>query len=164
LLAKLLSKVTVEYSEIIKKEKRMGLLGKGWHVSTNRKGQISESAIMTRFLQCGYVVLNPYGGSQRYDLVIEDAEGQFWRIQCKTGWIEHGAVYFDTANHNVTGKKRDWRHYQGECDYFAVYCADLGQVYLVPVDQVGRTRAHLRIEPSKNNQEKNVRWAKDYEL
>jgi hypothetical protein len=142
----------------------MGLLGKGWHISTNRKGQISESAIMTRFLQCGYVVLTPYGGSQRYGLVIEDAESQFWRIQCKTGWLEHGAVYFDTANHNVTGKKRDWRHYQGECDYFAVYCADLGQVYCVPVDQVGRTRAHLRIEPSKNNQEKNVRWAKDYEL
>lgn len=25
-------------------------------------------------------------------------------------------------------------------------------------------RAHLRLEPTKNNQEKNVRWAKDYEL
>ena len=38
---------------------------------------------------------SPYGGSERYDLVIEDVEGQFWRIQCKSGWIEHGAVYFD---------------------------------------------------------------------
>ena len=96
--------------------------------------------------------------------VIEDADGQFWRIQCKTGWIENGAIHFDTANHNVTGTKRNWRHYRGQCAYFAVYCADLGQVYLVPVDQVGKTRAHLRIEPTKNNQEKNVRWAKDYEL
>jgi PD-(D/E)XK endonuclease len=142
----------------------VGLIGKGWHNSTNQKGQISESAITTRFLACGYVVLIPYGGSQRYDLLIEDGDRKFWRVQCKTGWIEHGAIYFDTANHNVTGKKRDWRHYQGECDYFAVYCADLDKVYLVPIDQVGRTRAHLRIEPSKNNQEKNVRWAKDYEF
>jgi len=141
----------------------VGLLGKGKR-DTNSIGEISESAIITRFLQLGYVVLTPYGGNQRYDLVIEDADGQFWRIQCKTGWIEHGAVHFDTANHNVTGKKRDWRHYQGQCDYFAVYCTDLGQVYLIPVDQVGKTRAHLRIEPAKNNQEKNVRWAKDYEL
>ncbi len=78
--------------------------------------------------------------------------------------IIHSRLFFDTANHNVTGTKRDWRHYQGQCEYFAVYCADLGQVYLVPVDQVGRTRAHLRIEPTKNNQEKNVRWAKDYKL
>ncbi|SRR6266487_2930813 len=141
----------------------MGLSGKITR-DTNRIGEISEVAIILRFLQLGYIVLTPYGGNQRYDLVIEDNEEKLWRVQCKTGWIENGAIYFDTANHNVTGTKRDWRHYRGQCEYFAVYCADLGQVYLVPVDQVGKTRAHLRIEPTKNNQEKNVRWAKDYEL
>jgi hypothetical protein len=147
----------------MRKERQVGPLGKG-KLDSKRKGHITESAIATRFLQHGYVVLTPFGGSERYDLVIEDADGQFWRIQCKTGWIENDAIYFDTANHNVTGMKRDWRHYQGQCDYFAVYCADSGRVYLIPVDQVGRTRAHLRIESAKNNQEKNVRWAKDYEL
>ncbi len=91
-------------------KKQVGLIGKGRRDS-NEKGQISESAIITRFLQHGYVVLMPYGGSQRYDLLIEDVDGQFWRIQCKSGWIENGAIYFDTANHNVTGTKRDWRHY-----------------------------------------------------
>ena len=54
------------------------------------------------------------------------------------------------------------RHYRGQCDYFAVYCEQLNKVYLIPVDQVGTTRAHLRLVPAKNNQEKNVRWAKDY--
>ena len=39
------------------------------------------------------------------------------------------------------------------------YSAELNKVYLVPVEDVGTTRAHLRLEPSKNNQEKNVRWA-----
>lgn len=133
-------------------------------LDSKRKGHISESAIITRFLQLGYAVWSPYGGSERYDIVIEDVDGQFWRIQCKTGWIENGAIRFDTANHNVTGKKRDWRHYRGQRDYFAVYCGDLGKAYLVPVDHVGRARAHLRIEPPKNSQEKHVRWAKDYEL
>ena len=46
-----------------------------------------DTAIITRFLQLGYIVLTPYGGNQRYDLVIEDADGQFWRIQCKTGTL-----------------------------------------------------------------------------
>ena len=143
----------------------MGLLGKGRHDS-NKKGQISEAAITARLLQAGYIVFTPYGGTQRYDLVIEDADGKFWRIQCKSAWIdEDGTVLkFDTANHNVTGTKRDWWHYQGQCDYFAVYSAEIGKVYLVPVDEVGATRAHLRLEPPKNRQEKNVRWAKDYEL
>ncbi len=87
----------------------MGLLGKGKR-DTNSIGDISESAIITRFLQLGYVVLTPYGGNQRYDLVI------------------------------------------------------LNKVYLIPVDQVGTTRANLRIGPPKNNQEKHVRWAQEYEL
>ena len=143
----------------------MGLLGKGRHDS-NTKGQISEAAITTRLLQAGYIVLMPYGGNQRYDMIVEDADGQFWRIQCKSAWIdEDGTVLkFDTANHNVTGQKRDWRHYRGQCEYFALYSAELDKVYLLPVDEVGITRAHLRLMPTKNNQEKNIRWAKDYEL
>lgn len=147
------------------KEMQVVLLGKG-NRDTNSIGDICEAAIITRLLQLGYVVLTPYGRSQRYDLIIEDAERQLWRIQCKSAWIdENGTVLrFDTANHNVTGKKRDWRHYRGQCDYFAVYCEQLNKVYLISVDQVGATRANLRLAPTKNNQEKNVRWAKDYEL
>ena len=143
----------------------MKLLGKG-KLDTNSIGDVSESAIITRFLQLGYVVLTPYGGNQRYDLMIEDADTNIWRIQCKSAWIdENGTVLkFDTANHNVTGKKRDWRHYRGQCDYFAVYCEELNKVYLISVDEVGTTRANLRLMPAKNNQTKNVRWARDYEL
>jgi hypothetical protein len=116
---------------------------------TNHIGSISESAITTRFLQLGYYVYFPYGGNERTDMLIENEEGEIWRVQCKTGWLKNGAVYFDTANHNVTGTKRKWRHYRGQCDYFAVFCRDSRQAYLIPVDQVGTTRA---------------RWAKDYEL
>src|ERR1700730_13205575 len=100
----------------------MRLLGKEKR-DTNRVGDISESAIITRFLQLGYVVLTPYGGNQRYDLIVEDAEGHFCRIQFKTARIdeENSAITFNTANHNVTGKHRQLRHYRGQCDYFAVY-------------------------------------------
>ena len=44
------------------------------------------------------------------------------------------------------------------------YSAKLNKVYLVPFEDVGTTRAHLRLEPSKNHQKKNVRWAKNNEL
>ena len=72
---------------------RNGPLGSGYFLSfairmrqpfDAKKG---DAAIITRFLQLGYKVLTPYGGNQRYDLVIEDADGQFWRIQCKSAWI-----------------------------------------------------------------------------
>src|SRR5256712_10573292 len=140
----------------------MGLLGNNKR-TTNNIGDISEAAIIARFLQLGYVVLTVYGGNQRYDLVIEDAEGQFWRVQCKTARIQDDGtvVAFDTANHNYALKNKKWRHYQGQCDYFAVYCEGLEKVYLVLVDQVGATRVNLRLTPAKNNQAKNVRWAQD---
>ena len=143
----------------------MGLLGRGKR-DTNWVGDISESAIITRFLQLGYVVLTPYGGNQRYDLVIEDADGQFWRIQCKTGRIDQGstAISFNPSIRNVTGKNRQPRDYRGQCDYFAVYCEKLNKAYLIPVDQVGTSGAALRLAPRKYNPNKNALWAKDYEL
>lgn len=143
----------------------MALQGKNMR-DTNSIGTISEAAITARLLQLGYTVFKPYGEKQRYDLIIEDAEGQFWRVQCKTARIQdHGTVVaFDTANHNFALKTKRWKHYQGQCDYFAVYCEKLNKIYLLSVDQVGLTRVNLRLVPAKNNQEKNVRWAKDYEL
>ena len=143
----------------------MGLLGKGKR-DTNATGEISEAAIITRLLQLGYVVLIPYGGNQRYDLVIEDSDGQFWRVQCKSAWIDEGGTVlkFDTANHNVTGKNRQLRHYRGQCEYFALYNAELNKVYLVPVDEVGATRANLRLTKPKNKNQYGYRMASNYEL
>ncbi len=55
-------------------------------------------------------------------------------------------------------------HYRGQCDCFAVYYEESNKVYLIQVDQVGTIKAKLRLVPAKNNQEKLVQWAKDYEL
>ncbi len=51
-------------------------------------GERSQAHIIARLLEVGYTVLTPYGDSSRYDLVIEDADGKFWRVQCKTAWME----------------------------------------------------------------------------
>ena len=129
--------------------------------------EFSEQAAITRLLQCGYVVLQPIGQMHRYDLVIEDAEGKFWRVQVKTGWLneDRSIIKFATASSmNYTVKNKGWRSYKGQCEYFAVYVEDLNKVYLLSIDDVGTSLATLRLVPSKNNQEKNVRWAKDYEL
>ena len=48
-------------------------------------GERSQAHISARLLDVGYNVLTPYGDNTRYDLVIGDADGKFYRIQCKTG-------------------------------------------------------------------------------
>src|SRR5690348_3729736 len=146
----------------------MGLFGP----KSNKKalGERSQAIIMYKLLEAGYNVLTPYGDNTRYDLVIEDANGQFWRVQCKTGWIEADGAYIELATassyyHTKAGRTGHGRKdYRGQVEYFAVYCPDTGKVYLVPIDHVGITNARLRLVETGNKQSKNVRWAKDYEL
>ena len=45
-----------------------------------------------------------------------------------------------------------------------MHCPDTDAVYLVPIADVPDRGACLRVEPTKNNQAKGVRWAKDYML
>ena len=48
---------------------------------------------------------------------------------------------------------------------FGVYSPDTGNVYLVPVSDVpSGGDVILRLSKAKHNQEKGIRWAKDYEL
>jgi len=143
----------------------VGLLRPKRH--TDKTGDISEAAIVTRLLQSGYVVLTPHGKNHRYDLVIEDADGKFWKVQCKTGWMneEQTVITFAPASsYNHTAKQKGWRHYRGQIDYFAVYIEQIEKVYFISVDDVGTATAMLRLTPARNNQQKNIRWAHDYEL
>jgi hypothetical protein len=146
----------------------MGLFGPKRH--SKSVGEYNELVIAERLLKAGYNVLTPYGDSLRYDLVIEDADGKFWRVQCKTGWLdENGSVIrFNTSSnhyHYKGGRTTNARRsYRGQVEYFAVYSPDLDKVYLIPVDHVGATEGTLRLQSTANNQKKGVKWAQDYEL
>ncbi len=134
-------------------------------------GERAQAHIMARLLEMGYTVLTPYGDSSRYDLVIEDNEGKFWRVQCKTAWIEGGDdryIKFATASlrsRSTNGKVQYSRaKYTGQIEYFAVYSHEQRKAYLIPANQTKGNTMRLRLAPSKNNQVKGVKWAKDYEL
>jgi hypothetical protein len=111
-------------------------------------GERAEAFIVAKLMECGYIVLIPFGNSQRYDLVIEDNDCHFWRIQCKSGRYRGGAIIFDTSL-VMNEYRRNWerKSYRGEVDFFAVYSKDFGKVYLVPIDEVGdNRRASLRVD------------------
>ena len=78
---------------------------------------------------------------------------------------EKTVIKFATASsYNHTMQNKGWKNYRGQIEYFAVYCPDNRGIYLIPIEHTGGTQMSLRLVPTKNNQEKNVRWAKDYEL
>lgn len=107
------------------------------------------------------MVLMPFGDNQRYDFVIDAADG-FHRVQCKTGRLRRGVIGFQTVSKSGGGKAKGYR---GQIELFAVYCPETDKVYLVPVSDVPVGQATLRVdEPANNSCVSTVRWAHDYEL
>lgn len=132
-------------------------------MNSKQKGNIVELEVMLSFLKLGINVLTPYGDCERYDFVVE-INGQFYKIQCKMSQIsEDGSSFgFTTKSSNrVNGKSVNRTYTSEEIDFFATTCN--GKCYLVDVKECGLYKT-LRFEKPKNNQEKNVCFAKNYEL
>jgi PD-(D/E)XK endonuclease len=126
------------------------------------RGKIGEAVILAALVRLGKHVLLPWG-EERYDLALDEG-GKLVRIQCKTGHIRDGCVCFKTC---ITDARRPLGDggYAGQIDAFAVYCPQNETVYLVPIEAVRTTiSARLRLEPAKNGQTWNVRWARDFEV
>jgi hypothetical protein len=114
----------------------------------------------------GYTISVPFGENTRYDLVIDDG-AELARVQCKTGRLKDGAVVFKTASTYAhhRGAPRSSRHYQGEIDFFGVFCRETEGVYFIPIDEVESTwQAMLRVTAPRNRQRRKIRFAADFEV
>jgi PD-(D/E)XK endonuclease len=132
---------------------------------TARKGLATQFSVALELVEKGYEVLQPLE-DLRYDLACYiPSEDRWIRVQCKTAWLskDQSCLVFNTSN--IPGGRGKRKSYQGEVEYFGVYSSNTSKAYLVPVDDVPYvSRATLRLKSTKNNQEKRVIWAKDYEL
>jgi len=131
-------------------------------MNSKRKGNITEAAILTEFIKRGIPVLLPFGDNERYDMVIE-VNGDFKRIQCKTGRYRNGCVNFQCCS-SQAHRGKGYQSYKDDIDYFAVYCEELNLHALVPIELSKKTEAHLRVENTKNLQTKNIVWFSDFSL
>jgi hypothetical protein len=141
----------------------MSLLASTTVLSTDQKGNVAEAAIVLAAIKLGIDVYRPVGEGGRYDLIFE-LDTRLVRVQCK--WApRHGNVVVircyssrRTANGLVRRAYRD-----DEIDAFAAYCPDIDRCYFVPFDWQ-RSEVHLRLGPTRNNQNERINWAKDYEF
>ncbi len=128
-------------------------------------GDRTALAVMLVLRELGYAISVPFGENTRYDLVIDDGK-RLLRVQCKTGRLTRGCVEFRTSSsyaHHPNPKDTQ-RHYRGQVDYFAVFCRQTGEVYLIPIDVLPDDRAHLRVTAPLNHQRKRIRLASDYRI
>jgi hypothetical protein len=126
-------------------------------------GHRAEAAILSELVKRGYSVLLPFGVNQRYDLVL-DCDGHFLRAQCKSGRLRNGVIEFRACSTQSNRKRTRVRDYNGQVDVFVVYCPETEGVFVIPADEVPASGMYLRVRPTRNRQNKRVRWAKEYEL
>src|SRR5262252_1007719 len=131
-------------------------------MNTKARGEVSEAVVLAHLTKKGVAVSLPFGNKQRYDMIL-DEEGRLVKAQVKTGWIFRGALVFAVSSKNgFTGKRRA---YHGDIDIFLVYSPELEKVYRVPLDVVGKTQMHLRVEePKPGAAVHDIKWAKDFEM
>jgi PD-(D/E)XK endonuclease len=121
---------------------------------------------MAALRETGAALYVPFGENTRCDLIV-DHDGELIRVQCKTGRLREGAIRFAVCScyghHRNPGRAR--RSYEGQVDFFGVYCPETAGVYMIPIDDVPlKATAYLRIETPRNNQRKRIRFAADYEI
>jgi hypothetical protein len=114
----------------------------------------------------GFLVTVPFGENTRYDLVVDDG-ARLLRVQCKTGRLRKGAVVFNVCSsyaHHANPQVIK-RSYEGEIDFFGVYCPETEDVYLIPIEDLPvKRQGKLRVETPLNNQRRRIRDASTYKV
>ena len=129
-------------------------------METAARGNAAEGAVLNAFVQRGFGVLVPFGGGQPYDLVVELGSALL-RVQCKRAWPSGGCLVFNSRG---TDHGNGRRSYRGLADIFGVYFPRTDGVYLVPIEEVADSKGWLRVEATRNNQKRGVRFAADFEI
>jgi hypothetical protein len=129
--------------------------------NTKHVGDVSEAAVITALIKCGYEVSIPFGENHRYDVIV-DKDGILSRIQIKSGRLRKGVINFAACSSHAHRGGLNSRSYHGEIDYFGVYCKETDSVYLISCADTPATHGSLRIDRPRQGQCKKIRWALPY--
>lgn len=103
-----------------------------------QQGDIGVMAAMYYYAQRGYQLLLPTTESTRYDLVLDDGECNFTRVQCKTGTYSRNEGRSFKVNLTTAGGNQSWsgvakKISKDECDIVFIWCAN-GSMWEVPAN------------------------------
>jgi len=117
--------------------------------------------VLSALVKQGFDVAVPFGEGQPYDLIVDLGGSDFLRVQCKRAWPLQGCVVFNARS---TDHGRGPQTYVGLADIFGVYFPPAEAVYLVPIEAVASFEGRLRLEPTRNNQKRLIRFAAEFEI
>jgi len=127
------------------------------------KGIVGEIAALLELTKKRYIISLPYGDNASYDLIIDKNDGKLYRAQVKyTTPDEDGNIRIRCGSSHG-----EWRHRYTSDDIDLIIGYDPLSEKLYYIESsflgTGRTSFSLRVNPTKDNQQKGIHWAKDFE-
>ena len=129
---------------------------------TKEKGDLGVLKAQLDLFEQGFMILNPVTEHAPFDLVVYRG-GEFLRIQVKYKSLDKAGaitVHFRSSWADKSGTKMRQID-KNEVDLYCVYCPDTDACYYFDPKQFNRS-VTLRVEASKNNQSRNVKYAADF--
>ncbi len=136
-------------------------------LTNNEKGAAAEAVIEAEAIKRGIVVYRPMSGHSRADLIFEIGS-DIYRVQVKHGHLNKAGdvlvVHTSGTYLSPTGYVRS-TYSDTEIDLLAAWSSDLDRCFLLPPSIFTRRSAvHLRLAPSRNNQQACINLAEEYEF
>lgn len=105
----------------------------------------------------------PEYDNEPYDFVVE-INDSFYKIQAKTAYPDASSetVYFETVSTRARSDGYVRSGYEEAIDFFAVHNPELGEYYLIPIEEAADGKMQIRFVEPKNNQRKGINWHEDY--
>jgi len=133
-------------------------------VSPKLTGEVSEYRVISKLLEEGYKVYDGCTENDKVDLVIEKDKG-LKKVQVKTVRHEGDKLKMSVSSSivNMTETRKE-EYTKEDIDLFIGFCPENNNFYKIDVEDTASHSLTLRLEPTKNNQSKGIKWAEDYEI
>lgn len=127
-------------------------------------GTYGESLVTTLLLDAGYNVYLSYGDNTRADIIVENDEGQTFKIQVKTKTREKDKPETTTLYTTKSGPNGyKFKYEKKHLDYFALVDYETKKVAWIPSSVLDEsTVINYRHTKPKNNQTKGINFFDDY--
>lgn len=130
-------------------------------LDTRHRGSRAEAAVLHACLEAGLLVSVPFGGFGPYDLLVDVPGRGIVRVQVKSGRVRNGCVVFNSCSTDHGQGRLD---YIGRADVFAVHAPPAPGIYVLDVAAATTRATSMRLEPTRNAQQRRVRFAADHTL
>jgi PD-(D/E)XK endonuclease len=119
-------------------------LAKAYPADQKERGEWVELLFMANAARMGLKVARPHGDSARFDVIVEDGGGKFYRVQVKSTTFNRNGCYECLCFWSRVSKTREAKQYsEKQIDCVAAYVVPEDSWFIIPVSELRTKTLYL---------------------